>query len=431
MRWIDLRAPWASAVPIVGFGLFGYPLISGLSSLLGLPNRPFSIVVRAGVLGFALVLLVWALRGGALRRGQSGIRGVLLLSFFALYTGRLVVDALLYPDGLGPFTLVDYFGYGVGSIFIPALAVLVWPIDGERRDLAWAGLVGCLTALALVGIDLLRFGLGSRDVLEVAQRFGTSTLNPITFGDLGTSAVLLSLWLLVSPSRPPRFSMVQRLLMSLGMASGFAAVVLSGSRGPAGALVLGIVVLAPTLAAEWTRLRAHLLRLVTLFGALAVLLVVRQGRSLALIRRGLDVLTGRGEQSADDRLVRWADAWQTFLADPLIGSGTTPGSYYPHNLMLEALQGSGIVAGALLLAIYLGGAVQVGREWLRPRRLAWTTVLWVQFAAHTLVSGALWDVTAFWIFTAVIASRDLRSAAGGAGVAGGAGSVVGAGAAGA
>jgi O-antigen ligase len=194
--------------------------------------------------------------------------------------------------------------------------------------------------------------------------------------------------------------------MAAGLVIGLSAIVLSGSRGPLLALLVSGLLLLPAAMREWPRRRALELRLVSL-GALAVgYLLVRQGGRLELLRRLLAVVTGSSEPSFDDRVVRWQNAWQTFLAHPWTGAGTTPADYYPHNLMLEALQGSGVVAGLLIGSLYALGGVRVFSEVRAPGRVHWTTLLWVQFAVHTLFSGAVWDVTAFWVLSAALAGAE-------------------------
>lgn len=417
VRAADLRAPVASVAPIIAFAIFGYPLTAGVAALLGLPNRPASIAVRGLVLGYALVLLAWGMRAGRLPEQDRGTAGrwnaevrsallVVLPTFFALYIGRVLVDAVGYPEMLEPFGWTEYLAFGLGSSFVPALAVLVWPIDGRDARLGMWVLAGCVIALLLAGLDVLALGRAATAASLLAQRVETSTINPITLGEVGTSAVLLSLWRLVRPDRRASFGGFERVLMAAGLVIGLSAIVLSGSRGPLLALLVSGLLLLPAAMREWPRRRALELRLVSL-GALAVgYLLVRQGGRLELLRRLLAVVTGSSEPSFDDRVVRWQNAWQTFLAHPWTGAGTTPADYYPHNLMLEALQGSGVVAGLLIGSLYALGGVRVFSEVRAPGRVHWTTLLWVQFAVHTLFSGAVWDVTAFWVLSAALAGAE-------------------------
>lgn len=415
MRAVDVRTPVASVAPVVAFAIFGYPLTAGLAALFGLPNRPASIAVRGLVLGYSLVLLAWGLRAGRLPepdRGAAGrwngeVRSVLLVVlpvFFTLYMGRVLVDAVGYPEMLEPFGWREYLAFGLGSSFVPALAVLVWPIDGRDARLGQWVLAGCVITLLLAGVDVLARGRAVTALSLLAQRAETSTINPITLGEVGTSAVLLSLWRLVRPDRAGSLGLLERGWIGTGLGVGLSAIVLSGSRGPLLALLVGGVLLMPAVLVEWPKRRAWELRLVSLGALAAGYLLVRQGGRLELLRRLLAVVTGSSEPSFDDRVVRWQNAWQTFVAHPWTGAGTTPADYYPHNLMLEALQGSGIVAGLLVGAVYVAGGVRVLSEVRCPDRVHWTTLLWAQFAVHTLFSGAVWDVTAFWVLSAVLAS---------------------------
>jgi O-antigen ligase len=242
---------------------------------------------------------------------------------------------------------------------------------------------------ALVGGTALLIALSgvstSRSLWEVTGRLSFDAVNPITYGHVAVTTLLsaVCLWL-YRPSAVGRGWLLAGSLISLFVLQQ------TGSRGPALALVLGLVLVG------LYRRRARVL----------VTLIITLGSAM-MILTGSGALDARTRSVEDDpstleRILVQANALEQFLANPLTGSAyiETTLMMYPHNVFIEAAMATGIVG--LLLFVGVSAAV-LGCIWrmLREGRLLLPLIA-MQYLVASMLSGALYLSNSLWLSMAVV-----------------------------
>ena len=380
----------------------GYPVAAALQAITGLNSRFFSVPYRALIAALA----VWILTR-ALAAGWSGYTGTIWLPlgvFWLLYAWRLASDGLFDQVSLG-VPLSDYLLIGLASSLLPMLACFT------IRDAVTAEQARRLTLpMATIGAAAA-IVLGLREIVQgnflsvVTGRFGLQALNPISLGHLGATTALLWVERLLSAG-PAR----SRPVAMAGVVLGVGVTALAGSRGPILAL-LACMGLMLVVAMRRGRLVRGTVLAVVVVSAASVSALIAQELGLGVIRRIEGV---REDLSSIERVTILRDAWNQFLAHPILGSGLEEkvSSFYPHNPIVEAFMATGIVGGlAYLMVIVAGG--YAGLRLVRAAGAgAWVGILLIQYLTGALLSGTVYSGTSAYplLATAVALSSTLPSA---------------------
>jgi O-antigen ligase len=260
--------------------------------------------------------------------------------------------------------------------------------------------------LSVISLVTLNRGLSGGDVAfaHSGRLTGTDTSNPITLGHYGATLGLLSLYLLVRAKGRTRKSSV---LFVGSLLLGTMIVILSASRGPLFALLIGATVLAFCLPPS-----RHRFTIRVLFALLALSLVLFYtnlspfvtglGGSMEQRLRSTKISDQTAGQ--DIRVGLWERAITTAMDNPALGYGIDlPDEGYPHNIALEAFVSLGVIGGTLFLAL-LAACVVRSVAFLRSSDdRSWIGLLFIQFTVAAMLSGALFTVAEFWCFCAAIA----------------------------
>ena len=380
----------------------GYPLFASISVLLGVPSRTIAVPFRMLVVALSLLTLVIYLVAGRLHGGRTTI-GIGI--FWALYITRMAWDTVFAPITLG-MPSGDYWVQALGFCFLPMLGLFAVPDATTKSRTAWLTFVvtavSCLFSLGVTyravvrGEDETIFGLGGR--------LGTQTLNPITFGNLGLTLIIMSL-VYIESKRPFR---------SLGLLAlatvGLITVGLSASRGPV--LALGVIALIAFV--SWSRGQSAT-RIVTILaaGVIGIALVIgaattiEQRFGIAMISRFQVLQDVRADESGNTHAVLLTKAWAEFESSPITGSALeeTSEHQYPHNVVVESLMATGIIGGTiftLVLLRTLGGATRM----IIARSDQWIAFLCYQQLILALFAGVLYQSGSYWGIAAVIAAVD-------------------------
>lgn len=296
-----------------------------------------------------------------------------------------------------PRALLVWLLCGVSTlVFVHALAACAR--QAEFRERLTRALVLFAPINAAIAIARLPFHW-SRWVSDVIRMEGwAETRAPI----LG--AAIMSVLLLLALSRAARRGGAWR-WGPIGLMAAF--VLLTGSRGPALALALALLVLL-----GWGHPR--LLGLLLAAGALGLL------AGLALDQPLLSHLWQTQMQRGDShRFAIWAESWQAILRSPWIGHGPgfrfdDPAESFPHNLLLSTWLYTGVVGVALLAAYFALVLRECGRLPTRPERaLGVALVVLVLGCGATDIAqvikgpGPLWYV--IWLPTLLAAARPRKA----------------------
>lgn len=377
---------------MLALAVAGYPIVAVVPLLIDIPPRIITVPFRTVVLLLSLYAIMRYVILG--RRRMRSVFWPMFLAFWLLYVARIAWDTLFVHRVMliGP---LDLWLQSLGMMFIPTVAVTmeadeaVWIRAGRWTTVAVAfaaftASIGNLAALREGGMDAV-----------LAGRVGTDVLSPIFYGHLGVSLVLLLLYW-VFDARPGVLGWVA---CAVGCVGGIAVAVLSGSRGPLLALVVGGIAL---LAAHWARGR-RLTALFVIAGCGVVLWwgVTGFGEELGLATLGRiqSALAGLADQSGQLHLRMLHDAWLQFMGSPFTGSAVVEigSGEYPHNVVVESFMATGVLGGALFCGLLGISAVSAWRLIRSGRASVWVAVLYAQYLAFALTAGALYLSNHMWM----------------------------------
>ena len=369
----------------------GYPLTAIVAELLvgAEDGRIFTVPYRALVVLVSLVLVLFVPVGPGRMRHTAFWE--CWWSFWFLYILRVVTDTVIVPIELR-LPISDYFLYGIGATFIPAIgmAAAAKHLDEERAPQA------LLVAAALGSLLALIYILSTREIADIdaaaARRFGSAMLNPISLGHIGASTIILAGWWLMFGIGSRAF--LERISLFVVMGIGLAALVLSSSRGP----VLALAASATMLFVAQRLIFVPLVAAAAVVALLAVFQAVSDTPFLVVER----LTTETFDDSARTSLL--AQGWHAFLTDPVTGAGIDTLESYPHNLIVEAFVANGVVSGMLFIVLYVTSLwISYKMAEASPSR-SWMPALYVQYATAVMFSGNIYGSNIFWgLMAAVVA----------------------------
>jgi hypothetical protein len=392
---------------------FGYtPTVIGML-MAAVPTRQGSLLIKATIalVFFFLLPFLFTQRASALKP----IAPILIM--FALCAVRLLYDVLV-RDILfifqTPFYILSYF---FGLTFLPVVALAG---TARRNDVPqiqeWL-----FRALFLANILVLVFvgdigydgywNLFSGRLQVAGLEDGTATLGPIEIGQNGACLALAALGRL-SVFRHKSFGWTVGNVFSILI--GCVNILLSASRGPALAFLVGILavlisIVSQALGAIAPKIRRNALVYLSVPAVFVVLLASREDVPVFLFSRISSLFVERlaGDGVQEERDLIHAAALDDFSKSPLLGSSYAV-SYErssPHNIFYEALISAGIFGGiAIIVVIWsiIGDIQRVWRGELGPHGypLALTAIclLVIQFT-----SGSIIQSPAFWVFVSMLA----------------------------
>ncbi len=306
----DLAWDQRALVFLYGAAIAGYPLVSVLNVLLGIPNRLTSIPFRALVLGLSIILIV-----RAVMRSTQFYRGMLwapLALFLVLYLYRMYADIVLAPIAL-TMPPVEFLSFGLGVTFIPMVPFFE-PLSARagRAAVLFIQRMAALACALLLMVAVQQFRAG--DLLALwAGRVGTETLNPISVGHLGASVVVLAAYRM---AWTPPDGLLRRVLLAGSLVLGAVTVGVSASRGPllAGLAGVGAIWLMPLRRVA----RIVMLAATGVVALVAVALAVRAEDRLGiqLVSRVTSIAAARNDGTTSIRLTLISDAWDQFHGAP-------------------------------------------------------------------------------------------------------------------
>ena len=178
----------------------------------------------------------------------------------------------------------------------------------------------------------------------------------------------------------------------------------SGSRGPLLCLISIIVFTTITR----TRKLSNGILLSLLFTGLVV--IFYQG-ILAIIARIAPVLVERLLYSAsnEERALLLQEAWEAFLNNPVLGDRFAiihaDGKFiYSHNMLLDALMGTGIIGGTVFAAMYISSIIDSYKIAKHDLSFLWIVLILIQHITAGMTSSAFYlkpVITALIIFVSL------------------------------
>lgn len=355
---------------LLALQLVGFPLVASLAELVGFQSGELSNTFRALVIALSGTMLIWSLS-----RGRYRIDFLIAL-FFSLYSIRL-----LYDFGYTIFPDIDIaLPFFMAVVLIPTLAlggVRDWYDEATflRLSLVIGVLGGLLVALVLattVTIVILPQDYVDRAKLEF--------LNPISIGYHGLFVAMAGVILLAK--HPQKLWLLPSIA---GIALGGYLLVVSGSRGPFVALLLGLVL---TGAANRRANAAYVVAGLVVAGVVAYV-----GLPEGVVTRFRDI----GDTSTLQRVEAIQFSFDAMIDNPIFGYAYIEPitGIYPHNLLVEAGLALGLIGAALMGWMQLSLLTNAWRhaqqgEWAAP-------FLAAAMFANAWISGAIWGSALFFM----------------------------------
>ncbi len=374
-----------AAILIVVLVLAGYPLLGTLIAMTLLPSLVASVPVRAMVIMLSLMLLLSMNRR---RWRQPG--NLLILTFWLVYVARLLWDMLFAQIPIANIYLFNFVFFCI----VPATALMHAPAFDERRLvrlLLPACMLTCVFALIAGNTDLT----GVRSYTDDNEgRLFLETVNPITFGQIGVTTVLMALcW-----SRSCR-RWSDWLAVAAAVLLGVSTISIAASRGPLVSLSICLLVLA---------LFYRPFRWMLMPIAVLVFFLVSSdfSDSSNLLLSRID-FTKQSDHS-EERMLIQASAINQFHGSPLFGSAIVEplSGNYPHNLFIEVAMATGVVGLALIAWI----VVTLLRKCTHRIRVSLLplALLMIQHLVDSQFSGNLSASAPLWILLTLVTSTPIR-----------------------
>jgi len=357
--------------------LVGYPIVAGLTAILDVETNALSIIYRAVVLVAAILLIVASLYREKLRVGLGIILGA---AFLFLYSARMLVEGLLNP-GYSNMDFKDFWIFFVLVCFIPALP-FVWGDNKPSELLASRGVI----FFGIVGLIVCFYPVYKSSDLPIlgqllSGRLESERLNPIAYGHLGVSVLIVSAWSLLIKREGSVLAVGGILLGGVGLLA-------SGSRGPLLSLaVCGVLIIM--------LMGVRLAWLAALFASACVILFYLGWQAwgvddIYLISR---VANSMFEDSA--RVELFEAAYGAFIDNVIFGAAY-PFDTYPHNIVFEAFMATGVLGGMLMIGVLLVG-VASSIKLLKESSLSWVALLFMQYLVFVMVSSSIYYSNIFWM----------------------------------
>jgi O-antigen ligase len=225
---------------------------------------------------------------------------------------------------------------------------------------------------------------------EITQRAGGNlAFNSIAFGHLGTTGVIMSLFIL---SKYEKMSIVTKVLVIGIMLLSFFVMLRAGSRSPIVALFVVLIF--------WLFARGKNIVLGTTVSLIALfLIVIFMDQILGFIGDISPVMEFRlrasiyeGDSSGRDPI--FETAFQAFLDKPILGKQFAMfdnGDFgYSHNLILDSLMGLGIFGGLAIVYI-LWIAIKKSYYFVKNKDSNyWISLILIQQIVLSMLSGAIY-----------------------------------------
>lgn len=332
----------------------------------------------------------------------------MLAFFFLCYLLRIFVDTWILdaPSYLEAYELLSY-------LFI---FTLIPGFAGTRGldDLSFERFVRLLLLLSVPLVILTK--AFSDQYLELAVRsfggrLGAVSVNPIVLGNAGGVLVLTGVFCLLHYRRVPlvkTFPLATKPIAGALTLFGAIILVASASRGPILAAAIALILL---LSIPFTWIRLLKTTCLTVAGIFVLTSLAEWSGSIygtSISDRFSGVLDG--DESGIIRLAAFEGSIEQFLSSPLWGDALMTNSIasYPHNVILEAMQTTGLIGGMCFTYVFVTAfksAISLMGHTNGDRLLG---ALLVHASISSMLSGAIWGSGALIYLMTLVLTQDNR-----------------------
>lgn len=378
------------------FGLAGYELIASLTSFFGVETTTYSLIIRTIVAILAFIIICYKI--GNLKSKRMILLHTLLAMWF-IYVLNIVYASLISYDKLS-HPIWYYWVWTFGACILPMLSLALSNFSVKNTNSLFYSLyiaVSIAAMLSIIGGSQLLIDDLNNEV--ESGRLQLQSLNPISYGQLGCSLFILSVWGLIFNNSGKGY---YKTCYLLGVLAGVYMVLGSNSRGAIVSVVSCMVFMVMTISNK-AKIYALFVMITSgiLFIPVTKYLEIEYGYSTYSRLFEQSQLT---EVNTLSRIEIFSNAIEQFISNPLFGGAleeTTTGSY-PHNILIEAFMSMGIIGGSLFLIGMIGIfylAVYIMRKMVN---LGWCSILFIQYFTANQFSGSLYQSGNLWVTVGIV-----------------------------
>ncbi len=395
------RLTWIVSVALTA-NLAGFLAVSYIPGMIGLGSEAATVPFRALALLIFLTTIYRLLVVGHLRRRLT-VTTVIVVSFWIAYLLRFAYDAAIaqVPLGEEPWKM----GLYLLGITFPTFVVfyLVGDLRLYTRALPW-----CVLLLGSCCFVSLMRTASAKDV-ELTGRFSANdVLNPIGYGHMGVTAIILGTFILLNIGHA-RHGRLMRLFSAGAVFVGIFTVLAASSRGAfVAALIVVTIILYLGIRRGSRRLTVGIVILGVIVTTTSLGYLSQRGAKTqeALASGWADSVSS---QSVFERQGLARDAFREYMEHPLIGSSMVERNSltYPHNSILEAYMATGTLFGTVFLLMLLIASYRAILITRRNVAMAWLPLCFFQFLIGSMFSGGLYSNPLLFGMMAIMLGVDL------------------------
>lgn len=320
----------------------------------------------------------------------------LLIVFFIIYFLRIVYDFLnLEIYYLGTSELVLYF---FSFAVFPYYFIL--NVKLSKNDYHKIFLSILVSGVLFSFLSSLFYSKYVGNVTRLTNsNVGENVLSPLA---LSYSAAL-NIGLLVVYIQHHAIKNIHRVFAWISVVLSIIPLFLGASRGSIFALLI------PILIANFQVNRSFAMSIlrvvVVVILGIYILVFIDNKIGSGLVERILSTQTDiENQQSSAIRTIIWDSSWNQFLNHPVFGDKLRVNNWngYPHNILFESLQTTGLI-GFILLMYILSKGITLSFKILKiDKKNSWISVLFLQAFIQQLFSGAIYTGSWLWAALALI-----------------------------
>lgn len=197
-----------------------------------------------------------------------------------------------------------------------------------------------------------------------------------------------------------------RVLILATVVTGAVPFLLGSSRGSLVALVISLFIIPLVASSLKRRIGIVILGIVFFIG----LYYTAENFGSSLFDRVESTQT-RVESDGEARLLIYERSFQQFLANPVFGDSFKTDRYgnYPHNIILEIMQSTGLIGLIPFLYLLISGFLKAVRIIRHNPLLTWVSVLFIQSLVFNTFSGSIISASWLWLSLALVFQVDINT----------------------
>lgn len=349
--------------------------VEGIERSVTTPYRALSIML-------IFLMIIFNVRS---RTSTNRLLNVFIF-FWILFFFRLFYDLNIRTDiYIQNSYKIWLYAFGITFPSILAIYLSFNNIDIEKA-FKW---IFWLTAFTIIMSFISNRQLVQIPTDYVGRLDGNLAMNPISYGHLGTTGFLLSLFFLFSK----KTTIVLKLIILVILAVSILTIILSGSRGPIIAAIIAIIFWI--FAFGKNVVTGILLALVFI-----ILIVLNSDLLINLIGNYSPVMQDRlnlfiNESNFSGRDILFSQSYDAFQQNPIFGTQfaifESGGNFrYSHNIILDALMGMGLIGGILIAYTIVYSIIQSYILIKRRDKQYWISLILIQYIVYNMVSSTIY-----------------------------------------